>query len=92
MNNLNAVAFCAIGAVMELLPHVFPAWFSPAHADQASSRALWLDLMGAVQVTLGAGYLVRARVMPALARILSVAPDGEEGALALRAARGTAHR
>ena len=92
MNNLNAVAFCAIGAVMELLPHAFPAWFPPAHADQASSRALWLDLMGAVQVTLGAGHLVCAHVMPALARILSVAPEGEEGALALRAARSTAHR
>ena len=77
---------------MELLPRVFPAWFPPTHADQASCRALWLELMGAVQVTLGAGYLIRTHVTPAMARILSVAPDGEQGALALRATRGAAHR
>lgn len=92
MNLFNAVVFSAIGGLMELLPRAFPAWFPPTHADQASCRALWLDLMGALQVTLGVGYLIRAHAMPALARLLSVAPDGEQGALALRAARGAAHR
>ena len=89
MNFLNAIAFSAIGALMELLPRAFPAWFPPTHADEASCRALWLDLMGAVQVTLGVGYLIRTQVMPALMRILSVAPEGEQGALALR---GAVHR
>jgi hypothetical protein len=92
MNILNAVAFAAVGSLMEILPRAFPAWFPPTHADQASCRALWLDLMGAVQITLGLGYLIRSRVLPAIVRIASVAPDGEQGALALRTARGLADR
>jgi len=92
MNILNAVAFAAVGSLMEILPRAFPAWFPPTRADQASCRALWLDLMGAVQVTLGLGYLIRAQVLPLIVRIVSVAPDGEQGALALRTARGLADR
>jgi len=86
MNLPNALVFSAFGALMELLPRAFPAWFPPDHADAASCRALWLNLMGAIQVTLGAGYLIRSRVAPVLVRILSVAKDGEPVALALRAA------
>lgn len=92
MNILNAVAFSAVGSLMELLPRAFPAWFPPTHADQASCRALWLGLMGAVQLTLGLGYLIRAHVLPVIVRLASVAPDGEQGALALRSARGMADR
>jgi len=92
MNILNAVAFAALGAFMEILPRAFPAWFPPTHADQASCRALWLGLMGAVQMTLGLGYLVRAHVLPVVVRIVAVAPEAEQGALALPAARGVANR
>jgi hypothetical protein len=48
--------------------------------------------MGAVQLTLGLGYLIRAHVLPVIVRLASVAPDGEQGALALRSARGMADR
>ncbi len=68
---------------MELLPRVFPSWFPPTGADQASGRALWLDVMGAVQLGLGAGYLLRAHVVPAAARILSAIPAGDRGSFAL---------
>jgi hypothetical protein len=83
MNTLNSLAFAAIGSLMEILPRAFPAWFPPTNADQSSSRALWLDLMGAVQITLGIGFVVRTHFIPIVARLLSATPDGGHGALVL---------
>jgi len=83
MNVLNALIFALFGTTMELLPRVFPLWFPPTGADQASARALWLDVMGAVQIGLGSGYLLRAHVVPAVVRILSAVPAGDRGSLAL---------
>ena len=92
MNIINALIFSAIGSLMEILPRAFPSWFPPTHADQASCQALWLDLMGAVQMTLGIGYMLRTHVAPAVVRILSPERNGEPGALALPSLRGTADR
>jgi hypothetical protein len=83
MNILNAIAFAAMGSLMELLPRAFPSWFPPTHADQASCRALWLDLMGAVQMTLGLGFVLRTQVLPAVFRALLMVPAGERENLAL---------
>jgi hypothetical protein len=92
MNLINALTFSAIGSLMEILPRVFPSWFPPTHADHASCQALWLDLMGAVQVALGVGYMLRAHVAPVVVRILSPGRDGEPGALALPSPRGVTGR
>jgi hypothetical protein len=83
MNTLNSTIFALIGSAMGLLPAVFPSWFPPTGADQSSTRALWLDTMGIVQVGLGVGFLVRAHVFPAALRILSAIPTSDRGALAL---------
>lgn len=69
MNDLNALLFAVIGLVMEALPAAFPGWFPPSHADQSSTRALWLEVMGAVQVALGAGYALNAHLLPMMARL-----------------------
>jgi hypothetical protein len=88
MNALNALAFAAMGAVMEALPRIFPAWFPPTGSDQSSTRALWLTLMGAVQISLGAGFIFRAHFVPLFIRAFSSAPATESGTFALPNARG----
>jgi hypothetical protein len=82
MNALNALVFTAIGSIMEILPRAFPSWFPPTGADQASARELWLALMGAVQIAVGLGFIVRAHVVPFAYRLLPRVPEGT-GALAL---------
>lgn len=92
MNDLNAVMFALIGSVMEFLPVAFPSWFPRAGGDLASGRVLWLDMMGFVQVGLGAGYFVRAHLIPGTLRIFSAIPAGEREALALPDTRIVAGR
>jgi hypothetical protein len=88
MNALNALIFAVLGSVMEILPRAFPSWFPTAGADQSSGRALWLTLMGVVQIALGFGFLIRAHVIPAALRIISTVPAAGTGSLALPSARG----
>jgi hypothetical protein len=92
MNILNALAFAAFGSIMEFVPRAFPGWFPPTNSDQASCRALWLGLMGAVQIALGAGFIVRAHLVPVLIRILSIVPSAEPGTLALATPRAVTGR
>jgi hypothetical protein len=91
MNALNALVFAAFGAAMEILPKAFPSWFPPTGSDQASARAIWLLFMGAVQISFGVGFIVRAHVVPFVHGILSVVP-GESGTLALPNPRGVTTR
>jgi hypothetical protein len=83
MNATNALLFAAFGSVMEVLPKLFPTWFPPSGADQSSCRALWLLLMGAVQVTIGVGFILRAHAAPAVLRVFASVPASEPGTLAL---------
>ena len=73
---------------MEILPKIFPSWFPPTGSDQSSTRALWLTLMGAVQIAIGLSYIVRAQVIPAFLRVFSSARATEAGTLALPNPRG----
>lgn len=92
MNALNALVFAALGTAMEVLPKAFPSWFPHVGADSANARALWLDLMGAVQILLGLGFIVWFHAIPTAARIVAMVPAGEAGALALPPARGVIAR
>jgi hypothetical protein len=91
MNALNALVFAALGSAMEILPKAFPTWFPSSGSDQASARAIWLLVMGAVQITVGVGFIVRAHVVPFVHGILSVVPAGS-GTLALPNPRGVTIR
>jgi hypothetical protein len=86
MNAFNALVFAAMGAVMEILPRAFPSWFPPSGSDQASARALWLALMGVVQISVAVGFVVRFQVVPFGYRMLSMARS-ESGPLAIPSAR-----
>ena len=77
---------------MEMVPSAFPAWFPPSGADQASTRALWLALMGWVQVAIALGFLVQMRMVPAVARFLAFVSGAQPIALPLPNARGAAPR
>ena len=90
MNALNALIFTLVGAAMEILPAALPSMLPRVGADQASTRALWLDFMGTVQVGVGVGYIVWAHAVPVLARLIAPADDLESAALP--AARGLAGR
>jgi hypothetical protein len=48
--------------------------------------------MGAVQITIGFGFIVRAHLVPVFARVFSTAPATEPGALALPNARAVTLR
>lgn len=62
MNSANAVGFVALGLALWLLPSVAPAWFPHSAVDGSSTRALWLEVMGLVQLGLGASYLLNQYV------------------------------
>ena len=87
MNLANALVFAALGWVMEMIPKAFPSWFPHVGSDGSNTRALWLGLMGFVQLTLGVGFVLRAHVLPAAARLISLVPAHQPGALALPSAR-----
>jgi hypothetical protein len=92
MNALNAILFAALGSAMEVLPKFFPSWFPPTGSDQSSTRALWLSLMGAVQIALGVGFVVRAHVIPGFIRFFSSARASDSGTFAIPTSRGVTVR
>lgn len=88
MNLPNAIAFAALGWVMEMLPKAFPSWFPHTGSDGASARALWLGVMGYLQLLLGLGHILHTQVWPLVSRLASQVPSGESGALPLPGQRG----
>jgi hypothetical protein len=74
MNIRDAWGFLSFGLVMGLLPSFAPAWFPPTGIDGSSARAMWLELMGAVQTSLGGGRVLWPMVGPAVTRWLAYVP------------------
>jgi hypothetical protein len=59
MNTGNALGFFSFGVVMWIVPFLAPSLFTHLAIDGSSSRALWMQVMGTVQVFLGGAFLVR---------------------------------
>lgn len=57
MNSANAFGFLGVGLAMWLLPALAPSWFTHVAIDGSSTRALWLQVMGPVQVAIGLWFL-----------------------------------
>jgi hypothetical protein len=87
MNAINALAFAALGSLMELLPRAFPSWFPHTGADESSCRALWLSVMGATQITVGLGFLLTVHALPYFRRLFIRVPSTESGTLVLTESR-----
>ena len=77
---------------MEMIPKAFPSWFPHTGADMASARALWLGVMGYLQLSLGLGFIARTQFWPSAQRLISLVPSGEPTALPLPGARGVTLR
>jgi hypothetical protein len=92
MNANNALIFAALGSLMEFVPKAFPSVFPHCGADEFSCRALWLQAMGAVQITIGTGFLILNYAVPFAFRIVSKTRSRESGAIALPAARSATGR
>ena len=74
MTPLHAYVFLALGGLLNLLPMLVPAFFPPSSLDGSNTSALWLQLMGWVNGGLGAGYVTRLQVLPAVAQALAWRP------------------
>ena len=84
MNGYSAGLFTAIGAVMELAARTGLSWLHELSSDQA----LWLCVMGAVQLGLGLNYMIRLHLLPLVRRLRSLAavPSGAAPAYPLATA------
>jgi hypothetical protein len=74
MTNLHAYGFLVFGGLLNLLPLAAPAHFPPNSVDGANTSALWLQVMGWVNGTIGAFYLIRLDVVPFVAYVLAWRP------------------
>jgi hypothetical protein len=92
VNAINAFIFVSMGSGMGLLPVLFPSWFPPTGADESSARAIWLELMATVQISVGITYLVRERVVPFAGRLVAAIRASDAGAVALSKSRGVPGR
>ncbi len=73
MSNRNAWGFLSFGLVMTLLPMLQPGWFPPG-VNGTSTRAIWLELMGIVQLLLGGASVIWHGVVPAIIHWLAFTP------------------
>jgi len=53
MNRTNSFGFIAVGFILCLAPLLAPGLFPHTALDGSSTRALWVEVMGAVQVGVG---------------------------------------
>jgi phosphate/sulfate permease len=70
MNTAHALGFFALGLVMLLIPVVAPGSFPGHGPDGSNAQALWLAVMGGVQLAIGlmwAGQLAVSRFADDLA-------------------------
>jgi hypothetical protein len=92
VNAINAFIFLTLGSGMGLLPILFPSLFPPTGADESSARALWLETMGMVQITLAIAFLMRERVLPFAGRLVAAFRASDSGAVVLSKTRGVPGR
>ena len=58
MNRGSYVTFVVLGLLMTLAPRHFPDFFPASGIDGSSARALWLEVMGGINMALGLAYAV----------------------------------
>lgn len=58
MNTSNAIAFFILGTVMQVVPRI-ASLAGGAGYGAAETQVLWLQFMGLVTGSIGAGYLLR---------------------------------
>lgn len=66
MATIHAVLFFFLGVIMWFAPAVVPGFFPPSHLDGANTSALWLQLMGWLNGSIGICYLTHFEIVPFL--------------------------
>ena len=74
MNNRNAWGFLSFGFIMGLLPLLKSEWFPPTGVDGTSTRVIWLELMGIIQLLLGGTGVIWLGAIPAAIHWLAFTP------------------
>ena len=74
MNTGNAAGFLLFGLVMWALPDLAPDLFPRSGMDGSSAREMWIQVMGVVHLSVGAGFLLQLQGWPRLARWLAAEP------------------
>jgi hypothetical protein len=69
MTTANARGFLFLGLAMALLPMAASGAFPPTGIDGSNTRALWLGLVGWVQMAIGAAWLGQAAVARVASRL-----------------------
>lgn len=82
MNFKHATSFMMVGAVLGYLPDIFPGWCPATGVDGSSAGALWLNLMGTVQIAIAMSYFAR-RVLGSIAMLMEYAPAAASAGLEL---------
>lgn len=69
MNFKHAIGFMVVGAVFGLLPTLAPSWCPATGVDGSSTRALWLEVMSTVLITIAMAHFGR-RILASVATLL----------------------
>jgi hypothetical protein len=72
MTTLNALGFFLLGVAMMFLPAVAPAYFTASALDGSNSSALWLNVMGLLQGSLGTFFILRNETTPLIIRLMTL--------------------
>ena len=72
MNSSNSFGYMLVGVVLVMWPMLAPEGFPPTGFDGTSTRALWLEVMGAAQMAIGIATLLQTWVHRLAGRLPTV--------------------
>ncbi|HEY3756057.1 MAG TPA: hypothetical protein VGL42_07910 [Opitutaceae bacterium] len=87
MNSKSALGFVVVGILMMAVPTLLPSWFPHSGPDASNAGSTWLLCMGVVEISIGAYYLVRHSLFPALKRMGAQRAQVRRSRVAWRTAR-----
>jgi len=72
MTTLNALGFFLLGIAMLFLPVLAPGYFVATAPDGSNASALWLNIMGLFQGSMGSFFIFRNEGMPLAVRLMTL--------------------
>ena len=72
MTTLNAFGFFLLGLVMATVPVIASAYFPGNSLDGSNTSALWLEVMGMFQGSMGTFFIFRNEAAPFAVRLMTM--------------------
>ena len=72
MTTLNAFGFFLLGLMMAILPVIASAYFPGNSLDGSNTSALWLEVMGVFQGSMGTFFIFRNEAAPFAVRLMTM--------------------